>query len=628
MIVRNVLITLWLLLGMVPSIYANQMPTHKSLADLTIPEGWQLIDNLKVFNQERLAHIRGTHDDYKVFDKVCFDLLAAWQSYANVTAIPELAKLQYCQQKLNVYGYAGFQPDAPHVPPEIQELYLLWSQSNALIPPIDRSKGRFRQYSHITNAALGSFAAYYAVFYDYFDYSELQRDLVERMFVGNLLYVEPKHLLDTNDSVCDADNLDVTVRGLSSGVISGNACGSAHWSLIQGELLLGLKLGNEALFSKGLESIDWLLSFFAVDGAYLPYVIGTKGDAYGNLVTVPQYLGVFTEVFATLGYDFLKHKLPSGKTVKEILDGLVNIFANPEGLKQYIESGSGNQSAINWQVSVYTARPPASKFRLKHSKLYDMDFSQLDSVTALRLASYSWIEFARQSARYVDEYRPDLAQYRRVDYIAHGINGSGVDMITAYSVLDPYMLYEANHLSHTGAPISLTQNKQGGSSFVYVPKSKRAQAYVSASQRVKPITPEEHLQALALELTGGTPEDAQSGAQFEVVEDGRQQFDIDWYLIRAGTNVNEPQLVGTDQIIITDNSAQLVLSDKHFFPSRDSRGKLQIWVLNGQTIAMIGELELDYYGISYKTQLLGNLRSGFGYGDVGIYGDILAFHIK
>jgi len=599
------------------------------LDELAVAKDWQLIANQPVFNAERKQHIVGTDAVFGFFDSQCFKLLANWQSNVIKHAKEGRARFQQCQQKLNIYGYVGYEPSSGHVPPEIQELYLHWANTSALLPGLDKAHPDFEKYTYDTGVALGSYASYYAIFYDQFSYTESERRQVDKLFVGGLLYVEPKHLQPSDKAMCDPSALPTTAKGLSLQQTSANTCGGILWAQLQGQLLLGLRTQNQELFEKGLKTLKWNLHFFDDEGIYIPYAAGKGAHALDYTAHIPHYLGVLTEIFATLDYDFLTHKIPAGISIKEVLDSQVKIFADHKILLKYNGTERGLYQGFGWGFDELKNWGAEQAPTLTTYRWTMADYKKWAPEEARRLASYSWIQFARQAPRYVDRYRPDLKKYRSLDYVAYGENSKGINMITGLSALDPYMLYEANYVSTSGVALSDdTRKQQKGASYSYVPLVKAKHGYVSASQRNEPITAAQRLEKLAVALTGLSAKDAQSGEGLSKVGMERQTYFIDWYLVKDGTNEHDWHLLGTDQITLQDNPQQLTLGEKHFFPSADYRQKLVIWLYPDQTLTMQGELNYGYYGLAPKAFLRGSLKSGFGFGDFGVYREILAFNIR
>lgn len=597
-----------------------------SLTDLTIPEDWQLIQDPAAFAGERQSHIDGMDLSYRYFDTYCYDLLKDWQQNVTAAAKQDRPQFQHCQQKLVIYGYVGFLPDSKQIPPEMHELLLHWSQTRALLPPVDRQEGDFVKYAHDTNAALGTLAAYYGLFYDYFPYDEEQRAVVEQQFVNSLLYVEPKHLVPYGKAICNEQSIAETAVGLSAGRISSEACGAVLWAQVQGQLLLGLQLNNQALFDKGIHTLQWLLNFFDEDGIYVPFVAGKGAHTLDYMRHVPHFLGVLTEIFATLGYDFLQHQVPAGITIKEVLDGQVKIFQEPTLLLKYNGEDKRRYGQISWRRDPMQNLAVEKRPSLTIYSWSMAEFKRWLPVRARQLVSYSFEQFARQASRYVDSQRPDIAQYRSLDYVAYAGDANNIHMLGRYSAIDPYMLYEANYLAEQGLQIKQKPKQKAGAGYVYTPKTK-AKPYVPASKRETAQSITQRLDTLSIALTGMAAEKAALGKDVPLSNRSNELFQVDWYLVKAGMHDEPANKLGSDQIQLSDKGNELVVGEDHFFPGREYRQQLEIWSYTDQTITMQGELNASYHGIIQESFLRGSLKTGFGYGPLGAYGDILVFMI-
>lgn len=599
---------------------------NNSLSDLVIPSDWQLIHNASVFAKERQSHIDGMDHGYRYFDTHCYDLLKDWQQNVVAAAQQNRPEFQYCQQKLIIYSYVGFSSKQQQVPPETQELLLHWAQTRALLPPVDRHESGFAKYSHDTNAGLGTFAAYYALFYDRFSYTETEKQAVEALLVNSLLYVKPKHLVPYGKAICNEQSLEETARALSAGRMSSEACGAVLWAQVQGQLLLGLRLNNQVLFDKGIETLTWLLHFFDEDGIYVPFVAGKGAHTLDYMRHIPQFLGVLTEIFATMDFDFLQHTIPAGISIKEVLDGQINILQEPALLLKYNANDKRRYGQISWRQDLLQNLSIEQKADLTIYSWSLEEFKKWTPARARLLASYSFEQLARQVSRYIDAHRPDLSQYRTVDFVGYAGDANNIHMLDRYSAIDPYMLYEANYLSIQGRQTEQEKQQSAGAGFSYVPKTK-AKPYVSASKRETAQSLAERLDGLAKTLTGVTAEKAALGIGLTNKNRDHGLFKVDWYLVKAGLHDEKAKLLGSDQLQLSDSGNQLIMGDDYFYPSGEYRQQLEIWSYTDQTITMQGELNPSYHGIIQESFLRGSLKTGFGYGPLGAYGDILVFMI-
>ena len=570
------------------------------LDSLSIPADWALISNQDVFDKERMAHIDEAFYDPSEFEGECSEFLKDW--ITNVQK-DNGGQLLSCAQDLNIFGYVGFNPNEKYVPAIISDLFLHWAQTNALKSPKNKFSKNFTAHVYDSNTSLGSFAAYYAVFYDHFNYTLSERATVDRMFVSNLLSVKPKDLLQSGAQQCDHRSLPSAARGLTSGKMESNSCGSILWSQMQGQLTLGLRLGNEDLFKKGIENVKWNLQFIDKDGIFIPYAAGKNGHAIDYMDTVPHYLGVLTELFATVGYDFLQHRIPSGITIKEALDGLVKVYSNHKVLLKYNGNERGKYGGFGWTISQFKSWTPDE---------------------ALSMASYSWTLFARQVPRYVDLYRPDLQKYRTLDFIATGENGQGIDNITGHTAIDPYMLYEANYLAEIGVDLSYEHSYKVAPYYVYQAPGEPGESYdlIKTTKAIsKGNQPPYMLEGLASWLKRiewkGSLEEAISLDHAPTRDDlGDGEYALSYWIISAFDGGLEPRPV--DKLIVSGGNITYMANSSYQLPTKAQRKSMEFEFDKGIVTAS-GPLqfwseqpleETMFRGVLGTNLLLGTLLDG------------------
>ena len=609
------------------SIKKSSSKSENPLDKLTIPKDWQLIKNQTAFDNERLEHIAEFNHNRR-YPPYCYDLLKDWQqNVVKPSNFSNSRNFHSCLEQLSSYGYLRHFPSDPFVPQVIQDLYLHLGKTNGLKPHRDNHHPNFANHSYVTGMALGSFGGYYSIYYDKFDYNKEEREVVESMFINNMLRIKPRHLLPSGQQMCNPNSANATANGLTTGKMNSNTCGSILWALSQGQLLLGLKLGNEELFKKGIATTKWMLRFFDQKGLFVPYVSGKGGHALDYLDTVPRYLGVYTEIFATLDYDFLEHRINNGLRIKDLYDGMVRAFSDHQILVRSVASEQGKYGGFGWTVA---------------------QLRSWTSEEAMAKASYSWVLFARQSARYVDRYRPDLQKYRIKDFRNYGENGQGLDVVTPHSSIDPYMLYEANYLAEIGAELSgrkqnlneiaLKQERSSNYEVIgttelsyknYNSKSRKkytGSSYVHAKKRPVPEHVAERLEDFTELVTGDRSyKRASYGTRFTATEFNNKSFRFEWYLINAGPSGGDARLLMTDKLIIKEGVATLIATPSHNLPSLELREQLTI-SLGRDILKLQGDLNVGDSVLSYPTEIQGSLNSRFGFG-VWEHGDILAFKL-
>ena len=394
------------------------------LDSLTIPDNWTPIVNRKIYDDERRASsfvMRVAHQS--PYDKpICYDVLYDFdnsiQSEVNGTSNESGWGVRNCSTKLRTYhALMG------NTPSEYRRLMLHWAKVEELSLPTNKSDRYYQRRTYMKTHVLGTWGSYYALHYDEFKFTDAERELVDTYWVKQLKTADTRNSVRTGEKICNQYSLKTAARELDSGKAASNSCGSILWSIMQGQLLLGLKLNDEELFKKGISNVKWQMRFFDEDGIFVPYASGRGASALGYMHSVPAVLGILTEVFATLDYDFLSYKINANITVKEVLDGQFKIYKNHLLLLPY-------------------------NGKMKHAyggtDLMMSDYRRYTSAQALRIYGYSFTEFVHAVPRYIDLYRPDLYHYKIESTVLRGENGNGINTLSGLNMIDPYMMYIAN----------------------------------------------------------------------------------------------------------------------------------------------------------------------------------------
>ena len=280
-------------------------------------------------------------------------------------------------------------------PDYMKEILLHWAKTDAVFIPSAVKDENWGNYVYEAVQSWSSFGSYYGTFYDEFNYSDTERKIVDAYIKNKLLNLDTRNLTTSaHGSACDPDNLNRTVEGQihrNSGKIDPNSCGSSVWKTTLAQLLVGLRLNDEALFKKGVENTKYQLSFFDDTGIFTTWAL--KGaNAYHYSVSVPIMLGGLTEIYASVGYDFMEHKLRNGLSVKELMDRQYEIFLDPHILDSYVK------------------RYPMAYRGVPNSVYIQSSAEQIRNDAGLNLFA-----FVRNLPRYIDTYRADIGNSQEFD---------------------------------------------------------------------------------------------------------------------------------------------------------------------------------------------------------------------
>ena len=422
------------------------------LDELTIPNNWQLVKDKKAFENARIIFSSRIPKFFGLNEEACLRVVKDWRKSMELqtsTAGREQKdessafgsddqemqmSLQECLDKLiyTTQNYFG-------TPNYMQEILLHWAKTDAVFIPNGVQNEILDDYIYLAVQSWSSLGSYYGTFYDEFNYSDSERKIVDAYIKDKLLNINTRNLINVGKT-CDPDNLDRTVEGQFStdprNGIDNDSCGSSVWKTIPAQLLVGLRLNNNALFKKGIENTKYQLSFFDDTGIFTTWAI--KGSAsYSYTSSVPIMLGGLTEIYASVGYDFMEHKLRNGLSVKQLMDRQYELFLDPHILdsfvKRYPHDYKGTPNSAYLQSSVEQIRNDAN---------------------------INLFAFIRNLPRYIDTYRADIGNSqefdKKLDKQSHDVKQTVASKSTGnFQPLDPYLVY-ISHIAATEVSSSET----------------------------------------------------------------------------------------------------------------------------------------------------------------------------
>ena len=195
--------------------------------------------------------------------------------------------------------------------------------------PNDFSDARYQARSVLT-----VYGAFYAFYYEQFEFTEADRKLVDQYFETQLLYLNMDDVGQRNEQVfCDPrDHANIGIH--KKGRADINTCESNRWKATIAQLLLGIRFQNETLFRRGIYNTRFMLLAFDKEGIFVPWATrGALAIHYSN--EIPRFLGKLTEIFHALGYDFLAHRLENGLEVNQLFDLYFKVFDDKSILDKY-----------------------------------------------------------------------------------------------------------------------------------------------------------------------------------------------------------------------------------------------------------------------------------------------------
>ena len=268
-------------------------------------------------------------------------------------------------------------------------------------------------------ALMTVYGAFYAYYYDFFTFDNETRQLVDDYFERKLTYLNMDAVGEFNKQrFCDPRK-PKRIGLKQDGRADINTCESNRWKATIAQLLLGMRLNNKTLFERGIYNTKFMLLLFDEEGIFVPWATrGALAMHYSN--EVPRFLSKLTEIYHSLGYDFLEHRLENGLRVKDLYRTYFRIYDDKDILNKYAKRRYAEKGESYAQ---YQNRSTAEE---------------------LRRWNLTRESFARESMRYITRYRPDLQALIACDFRLRLTDGEPQRLVSSFSAVDSYEFHLAN----------------------------------------------------------------------------------------------------------------------------------------------------------------------------------------
>jgi hypothetical protein len=401
---------------------------------IIVPQKWQPIKNQKVFDQERQV-VKSAYSGQSGFYwkgatvEHCFlDVMQNFEAYMKVEVDKtEGGPFDAYHKPISICLLAmseqlsriGTTPDY------LQDMMLTWATNEVFkFPSKNKPASEYQLRTYAMASYLGVFGGYYAIHANEFDYTDEERQIVESYFSKQLIKSDMSKRAPRGLKACDFYSPSRLAKGLNNGKINVDTCGSPMLKSTTGAIALGLRLGDQDLFDAGIKNLKLLFRVFDEEGIFIPYAASRGASALGYSSAIPLHLGALTELLDTVGYDFLEHKTPNGMLVKDLVAAQLNILNDPDMLLKYTAKNGPYGGKGGPTVAM---------------------FNKLSLIEKWKYSNTGIKQVVRQSARYVDRFRPDLQEFRDQNYVQFGDNGTVVKSTDDHVGFDQYMLYVANN---------------------------------------------------------------------------------------------------------------------------------------------------------------------------------------
>ena len=271
-------------------------------------------------------------------------------------------------------------------------------------------------------STIGTFAQFYAFWYDEIAFTPDERQRVDAYMTRKLL--EEKFLPISRDHngpriKCDINDLS-SIYSERTGT---NNCGNVRMKVAVGEIMLGFRLENQTLLDKGHDDMYVVHAFINEDGININHA-SRGGNTVNYSWEYTYYSSLLAEIYDSVGYDYLEHTLPRGAKVHEYLS------FNYRLLKDF-------------KLTAQWAKYDVGSLWLPYSQIKNLSQEAYEKTDNGKNA-YRWKdgdkEFVKAHTKFVKRYMPELYTFDVKNYMGSNFNDSpnfGVH---------PYMLHLGNNL--------------------------------------------------------------------------------------------------------------------------------------------------------------------------------------
>ena len=323
--------------------------------------------------------------------------------------------------------------DLAHKDPQIiGDIMLDWA-SNPVDPltVIYNSKINVQTAGYQLPSVLGTFAQFYALWYDEVVYTSAERKLVDAYMTRKLM--EQKFpVLGRNHKgpfrKCNINNIN-SVLNERTGT---NNCGNIRNKVAVGEIMLGFRLEDQILLDKGHDDIYVVWAFINNKGININHA-ARGANTVNYYWDYNQYMTILAEIYKTVDYDFYEHTLPHGAKVHEYIAFSYRLLKDFTLTKKWAQHNVGSRHnpysrIANLTQEQYEDHPDyGGSYSYKHGDK----------------------EFVKTHTPFVKRYMPDLYEQFNTKEIRSFMKSQ--HMIGSSKGVSAYMLYVGNTKTDTSS---------------------------------------------------------------------------------------------------------------------------------------------------------------------------------
>jgi hypothetical protein len=271
-------------------------------------------------------------------------------------------------------------------------------------------------------STLGTFAQFYAVWFNEIDYTQQERKSVN-LYLVQKLFDQKFKVLNHGTRKCNIQKLK-SVYSKNTGT---NNCGNIRMKVAVGEIMLGLRLEDQKLLDKGHKDIYVVQAFINEDGININHA--SRGANTVNYSwEYSGYSSILAEVYKPVGYDYLEHTLPRGAKVKDYLNFNYKLLKNFKLTAEWAKRNVGSMSN------------PYKKI----SKLTQDEYLQTEYAENVYSFEHGDKEFIKTHPRFTKKYIPEILSNVSEEEIKN-YHRSKEGLISANKGVSSYALYYGNN---------------------------------------------------------------------------------------------------------------------------------------------------------------------------------------
>ena len=271
-------------------------------------------------------------------------------------------------------------------------------------------------------STIGTFAQFYAFWYDEIAYTPEERQLVDAYMTRKLM--EQKFAPIGRNYKGPFNNCDINdINSVLNEQTGQNNCGNIRMKVAVGEIMLGFRLENQTLLDKGHDDMYVVHAFINEDGININHA-SRGGNTVNYSWEYTYYSSLLAEIYDAVGYDYLEHTLPRGAKVHEYLS------FNYRFLKDF-------------KLTAPWAKYDIGSMWLPYSQIKNLSQEAYEKTDNGKNA-YRWEdgdqEFVKAHTKFVKRYMPELYTFDVKNYMGSNFNDS------PNFGIHPYMLHIGNNL--------------------------------------------------------------------------------------------------------------------------------------------------------------------------------------